>query len=62
MLRYTTYSTFVKSEEEYDADVVVGKQMLIHLEDFFRNGRSQNTRKRRRTIKQGTKKTRAGIL
>jgi len=58
MLRYTTYSTFVKSDDEYNADVVVGKQMLIHLEDFFRNGRSQNTRRRRKTVKQGTKKHR----
>jgi hypothetical protein len=58
MLRYTSYSTFIKSDDEYNADVVVGKQMLIHLEDFFRNGRSQNTRRRRKTVKQGTKKHR----
>lgn len=56
MSKYSTYNTFIKSEEEYNADIVVGKQILIHLEEFFNNGRFQNTRKRRKTIKQGTKK------
>jgi hypothetical protein len=55
MNRYT-YKLYQKSEEEYNADVVISKQILIHLEDFFKNGRSQNTRKRRKQRKQGTKK------
>ena len=55
MNRYT-YKLYQKSEEEYNADVVISKQILIHLEDFFKNGRSQNTRKKRKQRKQGTKK------
>jgi hypothetical protein len=62
MKRYTSYISFIKSDDEYNADVVVGKQMLIHLEDFFINGHSQNTRKRRKTIKHGTKKNKPSIL
>jgi len=61
MERYS-YKTFDKSEDEYSADVVVGKQILIHLEDFFKNGRSQNTRKRRKIIKQGTKKNKLTVI
>ena len=55
MNRYT-YKLYQKSEEEYNADVVISKQILIHLEDFFKNGRSQNTRKKRKQRKQWTKK------
>jgi len=61
MERYK-YTVFEKSEEEYNADVVIGKQILIHLEDFFKNGRSQNTRKRRKNIKQGTRRNKSSIL
>ena len=62
MERYSSYILINKSNEEYNADVVVGKQILIHLEDFFKNGRSQTTRKRHKTIKQGTKKNKTVIL
>ena len=55
MKRYN-YTINTKTDIEYNADVVISKQILIHLEDFFRNGRSQNTRKRRKIKKQGTKK------
>lgn len=55
MNRYS-YKLYNKSDEEYNADIVISKQILIHLEDFFKNGRSQNTRKRRKQRKQGTKK------
>ena len=56
MNRYK-YKLYDKSDEEYNADIVVSKQILIHLEDFFKNGRSQHTRKRRKQRKQMTKKT-----
>jgi hypothetical protein len=55
MKRYN-YTFNKKSDIEYNADIVVSKQILIHLEDFFKNGRSQNTRKRRKSRRQSTKK------
>ena len=55
MKRYK-FDVYDKSTEEYNTDVVVSKQILIHLEDFFKNGRSTNTRKRRKITKQGTRK------
>ena len=62
MMRYT-YTPFDKSEHEYRADVVVSKQIIIHLEDFFKNGRSSGTRKRRKMRKQqGTKKVSQTVL
>jgi hypothetical protein len=38
-----------KSDVEQDADKVVSKQLLIHLEDFFKKGRTKNTRKQRKS-------------
>jgi hypothetical protein len=36
-----------KSDIEQSADGVVGKQLLIHLENFFKKGRTKNTRKKK---------------
>jgi hypothetical protein len=40
-----------KSAVEQNADKVVSKQLLIHLENFFKKGRSKNTRKHKTQIK-----------
>lgn len=40
-----------KSVVEQNADKVVSKQLLIHLENFFKKGRSKNTRKHKTQIK-----------
>lgn len=34
-----------KSENEYNADKVISKQIMIHLEKFFNNPKTNNTRK-----------------
>ena len=36
-----------KSDVEEKTDVIVSKKLLSHLEDFFKNDRLPNTRKRR---------------
>ena len=43
-----------KSVVEQEADKVVSKQLLIHLENFFKKGRTKNTRKRKTTLKSKT--------
>lgn len=43
-----------KSPVEQEADKVVSKQLLIHLENFFKKGRTKNTRKRKTTLKSKT--------
>ena len=43
-----------KSELEQNTDKVVSKQLLIHLENFFKKGRSKNTRKQKSSIKSKT--------
>ena len=40
-----------KSDLEQNADKIVSKQLLIHLENFFKKGRSKNTRKIKTHIK-----------
>jgi hypothetical protein len=40
-----------KSQVEQEADKVVSKQLLIHLENFFKKGRTKNTRKRKTVLK-----------
>jgi hypothetical protein len=40
-----------KSDLEQNADKVVSKQLLIHLEKFFKKGRTKNTRKQKHQIK-----------
>jgi hypothetical protein len=50
------YNYFVrsKSELEQNTDKVVSKQLLIHLENFFKKGRTKNTRKQKSSIKSKT--------
>jgi hypothetical protein len=55
MKRYI-YIVMRKSELEQNTDKVVSKQLLIHLENFFKKGRTKNTRKQKSGIK--TKTTR----
>ena len=43
-----------KIDVEQKADKVVSKQLLIHLENFFKKGRSNNTRKQKTQIKSRT--------
>jgi len=40
-----------KSDLEQNADKVVSKQLLIHLETFFKKGRMKNTRKQKNQLK-----------
>jgi hypothetical protein len=40
-----------KSEIEKKTDKVISKQLLIHLENFFKKGRSKNTRKHKTQVK-----------
>ena len=40
-----------KSDIEHKTDKVVSKQLLIHLEHFFKKGRTKNTRKHKTQIK-----------
>jgi hypothetical protein len=40
-----------KSDVEQNADKVVSKQLLIHLENFFKKGRTKNTRKHKTNVK-----------
>ena len=40
-----------KGELEQQADAVVSKQILIHLEKFFKKGRAKNTRKQKTQLK-----------
>jgi hypothetical protein len=40
-----------KSVVEQNADKVVSKQLLIHLEQFFKKGRTKNTRKQKHQVK-----------
>ena len=53
MKRYN-YVVRHKSELEQTTDKVVSKQLLIHLENFFKKGRSKNTRKHKSSIKSKT--------
>jgi hypothetical protein len=50
------YNYFVrsKSDLEQNTDKVVSKQLLIHLENFFKKGRTKNTRKQKSSIKSKT--------
>ena len=50
MKRYN-YIVRQKSEIEHNTDKVVSKQLLIHLENFFKKGRTKNTRKQKTNIK-----------
>lgn len=50
MKRYI-YVVRQKSDLEQNTDKVVSKQLLIHLENFFKKGRSKNTRKHKSSIK-----------
>ena len=40
-----------KSDIEQNADKVVSKQLLIHLENFFKKGRTKNTRKKKTQLR-----------
>jgi len=53
MNRYN-YIVQLKSELEQNTDKVVSKQLLIHLENFFKKSRSKNTRKQQAVIKSKT--------
>jgi len=50
MKRYN-FITQEKSDIEQKADKVVSKQLLIHLETFFKKGRTKNTRKQKNQFK-----------
>ena len=47
-----------KSDLEQNADKVVSKQLLIHLETFFKKGRMKNTRKQKSQLKSRTTRRR----
>lgn len=47
-----------KSDLEQNADKVVSKQLLIHLETFFKKGRMKNTRKQKNQLKSRTTRRR----
>ena len=38
-----------KSNEEKEVEKVITKQIMIHLEDFFKKKKSHNTKKRKNT-------------
>jgi hypothetical protein len=40
-----------KSDIEHKTDKVISKQLLIHLENFFKKGQSKNTRKKKTQVK-----------
>ena len=53
VLSMNTYNFTVrpKSDLEQNADKVVSKQLMIHLEIFFKKGRTKNTRKHKHQVK-----------
>jgi hypothetical protein len=51
-----------KTNVEQNADKVVSKQLLIHLENFFKKGRSKNTRKQKSHMKSKTTRRRNPLL
>ena len=52
------FMTRKKSDLEQNADKVVSKQLLIHLETFFKKGRMKNTRKQKTNLKSRTTRRR----
>jgi len=53
------FTVHPKSDIEQNADKVVSKQLLIHLENFFKKGRTKNTRKKKTQLR--TRITRKNI-
>ena len=51
-----------KSDIEQKTDKVVSKQLLIHLENFFKKGRTKNTRKHKKQIKRKATRRRNMII
>lgn len=51
-----------KSDIEQKTDKVVSKQLLIHLENFFKKGRAKNTRKHKNKIKSKATRRRNMII
>lgn len=51
-----------KSIIEQNADKVISKQLLIHLENFFKKGRRKNTRKYKHQIKHKTTRKKHMII
>jgi hypothetical protein len=57
MKRYN-FIVRTKSDIEQKTDKVVSKQLLIHLENFFKKGRTKNTRKHKNQVKSKTTRKR----
>lgn len=50
------FTVIPKNDLELEVDKVISKQIIFHLEKFFKKGRSQNTRKKRNLKIQNTRK------
>jgi hypothetical protein len=46
-MKQFNYRVMLKTKEEKKADMVVGKKLLLHLEEFFKRSKNVNTRKKR---------------
>ena len=52
------YDCVKKTEEEYDIDKILGKHVLTHLQTFFNDNKTPNTRKNYINKQNKTKRTR----
>ena len=46
-MKQYNYHVKHKSQDETDLDKIVSKKIVIHLEEFFKKDKKQNTRKRK---------------
>ena len=47
LMKQYNYMVLTKSQEEKNVDTIVSKKLLSNLEDFLKNERTPNTRKKR---------------
>jgi hypothetical protein len=46
-MKQYNYPVKNKSQDETDLDKIISKKIVIHLEEFFKKDKKQNTRKRK---------------